>query len=186
MLKFYFLFKTQFVRCLFFSEPTSQLKCWQNTQQGSSVASAQLTGPQNHQGGRLWGQAWVILPPINCANCRVPFTSTDSADAGSFWSRSEHSQRGDGREAWGKPWAWHLFSIDWQAVVPWVTTGSVKIEYQFKKPVLLMSSSWAPFVRLRENGGALIGTTSASNQVRSLELLFFWEACERGSYDKAS
>lgn len=93
----------------------------------------------------------------------------------------------DGREAWGKQWAWHLFSIDWQAVVPWVITGSVKIEYQFKKPVLLMSSSWAPFVCLRENGGVLIGSTpSASNKVRSLELLFFWEACERGSYDKAS
>ena len=49
-----------------------------------------------------------------------------------------------------------------------------------------MSSSWAPFVCLRENGGALYGATSAPNKVLSLEPLSCWEACERGSYDKVS
>lgn len=88
--QFYFPFKTQFLGCLspFSSGIKSQVKYWWKTQWGSSGASAQLRGPQDHQGDRLWVSTCRICPLSNWTNCPALSSSTDwsfcrSADGGS-------------------------------------------------------------------------------------------------------
>ena len=149
------------------------------------MASAQLKGPQNYQGDRLWDIAWMILPLINCTNCRVPFTSTDSADDGSLWSHSEHGQV--------RRWEWGLretVSTDGalcqklegkdstrsQAVVPWVTTDPIKKNINSRSQFFLKPS--------RENGGTPYGATSALNEAHSLEHWSCQGAWERESCGK--
>lgn len=151
---------------------------------GSSVASAQLTGPQNYQGDRLWDQAWMIFPLINCTN-RCVLLSTDSADCGSFWSPSENSQKwGD----WRRP---EVNSEHGTYFLHWLTgscslgyPGSVKIECQFRSQFSSCPQVGAPTPSMPEKAWRLYGATSATNKVVLWVLVLLRRPVERGSYDK--
>lgn len=120
--------KTQFVICLFFSGNEIPVKMLTEYSAGefSGLCSADRPTELPRRQALGPGLGWSF-PWLTALTWAVSFLQALTLQiVGVSEALQKTVKWGDWREAWGKQWAWHLFSTDWQAVVSWVAQVLLK------------------------------------------------------------